>query len=38
MLVGGGHAHVQVLKRFAMRPVPGLRLTLVTPDVQTPYR
>ena len=29
VLVGGGHAHVQVLRRFAMRPPPGLRLTLV---------
>ncbi len=29
MLVGGGHAHVQVLKRFAMRPPPGARVVLV---------
>lgn len=29
VLVGGGHAHVQVLRRWAMAPVSGARLTLV---------
>ena len=37
VLLGGGHAHVEVLKSFAMRPLPGVRLTLVTKDVDTPY-
>jgi selenide,water dikinase len=29
VLVGGGHAHIQVLARWAMAPVAGVRLTLV---------
>ncbi|HSB42357.1 MAG TPA: FAD-dependent oxidoreductase, partial [Methylomirabilota bacterium] len=29
VLVGGGHAHIQVLGRWAMAPVAGVRLTLV---------
>ena len=37
VLLGGGHAQVAVLKQFAMRPLPGLRLTLVCRDVNTPY-
>ena len=29
VLVGGGHAHVQVVRRWMMAPLPGIRLTLV---------
>jgi len=37
LLVGAGHAHVAVLRRFGMAPLPGVRLTLLTREVDTPY-
>jgi selenide,water dikinase len=37
VLVGGGHTHVHVLTAFAKLPAPGVRITLVTRDPETPY-
>jgi selenide,water dikinase len=37
VLLGAGHAHVEVLRRFAMRAEPGVRLTLIGREPETPY-
>ncbi|MBE9157989.1 selenide, water dikinase SelD [Nodosilinea sp. LEGE 06152] len=37
VLVGGGHTHALVLRRWGMAPLPGVRLTLLTDLVDTPY-
>ncbi|MBD1809639.1 selenide, water dikinase SelD [Microcoleus sp. FACHB-SPT15] len=37
VLVGGGHSHAIALRMFAMNPLPGLRLTLITEASHTPY-
>jgi selenide,water dikinase len=37
VLLGGGHAHVEALRRFARRPLTGVRLSLVSRERRTPY-
>lgn len=37
VLIGGGHTHALVLNAWAMRPLPGVRVTLINPDPTAPY-
>ena len=37
VLLGGGHTHVLLIKALAMRPIPSVRITLVSEKTLTPY-
>ena len=37
VLIGGGHAHALLLRMWGMDPLPGVRLTLISPDPTTAY-
>ena len=37
VLIGGGHSHAIAIRKFAMNPIPGVRLTLITDVYHTPY-
>ena len=37
VLLGGGHTHVEVLRRFGKNPPPDTELILVSPDPDSPY-
>ena len=37
VLLGAGHAHVEVLRQFAARPVAGVHLTLIAAEAMAPY-
>lgn len=37
VLIGGGHSHAIALRNFAMHPLPGVRITLISEQSNTPY-
>jgi selenide,water dikinase len=37
LLIGGGHSHVEVIRRWGLAPEPGVTVTLISPDRHTPY-
>lgn len=37
VLIGGGHTHALVLRKWGMRPLPGARLTVINPGPSAPY-
>lgn len=37
VLIGGGHTHALLLRRWGMKPLAGARLTLINPDATAPY-
>ncbi|UJP05551.1 MAG: selenide, water dikinase SelD [Nitrosomonas sp.] len=36
-LIGGGHSHITVIRRLAMKPLPRTRVTLISNETMTPY-
>ena len=37
LLIGGGHSHVEVIRRWGLAPEPDVAMTLISPDRHTPY-
>ncbi|SPH16784.1 Selenide, water dikinase [Defluviimonas aquaemixtae] len=37
VLIGGGHTHALILRRWGMQPLPGVRLTLINPEPTAAY-
>lgn len=37
VLIGGGHAHVTVIRALGMRPEPGVVVTVIAKELEAPY-
>ncbi|WP_170359245.1 selenide, water dikinase SelD [Ruegeria arenilitoris] len=37
VLIGGGHTHALVLRKWGMNPLPGARVTVINPGANAPY-
>lgn len=37
VLIGGGHTHALVLRKWGMDPLPGVRVTVINPGPTAPY-
>ena len=37
VFIGGGHTHALVIRSLAMKPIPDVRLTLISEQTLTPY-
>ena len=37
VFVGGGHTHALVLRKWGMKPIPGVRVTVINPGATAPY-
>ncbi|CUK06116.1 Selenide, water dikinase [Ruegeria denitrificans] len=37
VLIGGGHTHALVLRKWGMNPLPGARVTVINPGATAPY-
>lgn len=37
VLIGGGHTHALILRKWGMNPLPGARVTVINPGPSAPY-
>ncbi len=37
VFIGGGHAHALVIREFGIKPIPDVRITLISEQTLTPY-